>query len=1247
MAAAAMATVAVPRVKLGSQGMEVSAQGLGCMGMSPIFEPPKPEADMVALIRHAVAAGVTLLDTSDLYGPHTNEVLLGKALQGDVRDKVELATKFGKFFADGKPGIRGDPAYVRAACEGSLRRLGVDYIDLYYQHRVDKKVPIEVTIGELKKLVEEGKIKYIGLCEASASTIRRAHAVHPITAVQLEELGIGIVAYSPLGRGFFCSGAKLVDSLPDHDFRKLIPRFQPSNLEKNAEIFERVNAMATRKRCTPSQLALAWIHHQGSDVCPIPGTTKIENFNQNIAALSVKLTPEEMAELESYASNVHGDRYPQMMANTTWQDSETPPLSSWKSEADRVAGGRECAMADAAAPAKAAVRRMKLGSQGLGCMGMSAFHGPSKPEADMVALIYHAVAVGVTLLDTADIYGPHTNEHLLGKALQGGVRENVELATKFGKLLADGKVEIRGDPAYVRASCEGSLRRLGVDCIDLYYQHRVDKKVPIEVTRTWNWNTYSPLGRGFFSSGAKLVDSLSDQDFRKVNYHEAAERNRSIRSRPAMAATAPATAAVRRMKLGSQGLEVSAQGLGCMGMSAFYGPPKPEPDMVALIHHAVAAGVTLLDTSDIYGPHTNELLLGKALQGGVRDKVELATKFGIAFTDGKRDIRGDPAYVRAACEGSLRRLGVDCIDLYYQHRVDKKVPIEVTIGELKKLVEEGKIKYIGLSEASASTIRRAHAVHPITAVQLEWSLWSRDVEEDIIPTCRELGIGIVAYSPLGRGFFSGGAKLVESLSDQDFRKHIPRFQPENLEKNAEIFEHVNAMAARKGCTPSQLALAWVHHQGSDVCPIPGTTKIENLTQNIGALSVKLTPEEMAELESYASTDDVQGDRYPQAMANTTWQNSETPPLSSWKADISASPIRSSGEKLIDRSIRFRPAMEGAAPATETAAVRRMKLGSQGLEVSAQWLGCMGMSTFYGPPKSEPDMEALIHHAVAAGVTLLDTSDMYGPHTNELLLGKALRGGVRENVEVATKFAVSFADGKVEIRGDPAYVRAACEGSLRRLGVDCIDLYTASTRRCPSRSRGNTVFCVDIGELKKLVEEGKIKYIGLSEASASTIEGLMLCTLSLQFSSSEIGIGTVAYSPLGRGFFSSGAKLVESLSVQDVRKHLPRFQPTNLEKNGEIFERVNSMAARKECTPSQLALAWVHHRGSDVCPIPGTTKIENFNQNVAALSVKLTPEEMAELESYASTDDVQGDRYAQTAGTWKDSETPPLSSWKAE
>ncbi|XP_016566329.1 auxin-induced protein PCNT115 isoform X2 [Capsicum annuum] len=233
---------------------------------------------------------------------------------------------------------------------------------------------------------------------------------------------------------------------------------------------------------------------------------------------------------------------------------------------------------------------------------------------------------------------------------------------------------------------------------------------------------------------------------------------------------------VPRIKLGSVGLVVSAQGLGCMGMSAFYGPPKPEPDMIHLIHHAINSGVTFLDTSDVYGPQTNEILLGKALKGGMRERVELATKFGVIFADGKMEVRGEPAYVRASCEASLKRLDVDCIDLYYQHRIDKRVPIEVTAGELKKLVDEGKIKYVGLSEASASTIRRAHAVHPITAVQLEWSLWSRDVEEEIIPTCRELGIGIVAYSPLGRGFLSSGPKLVEDLSNGDCRKFCSIYQ---------------------------------------------------------------------------------------------------------------------------------------------------------------------------------------------------------------------------------------------------------------------------------------------------------------------------------------------------------------------------------------------------------------------------------------------------------------------------------------
>ncbi|KAM7461340.1 hypothetical protein LguiA_029461 [Lonicera macranthoides] len=342
-----------------------------------------------------------------------------------------------------------------------------------------------------------------------------------------------------------------------------------------------------------------------------------------------------------------------------------------------------------------------------------------------------------------------------------------------------------------------------------------------------------------------------------------------------------AAAMTKRVKLGSVGLEVSAQGLGCRSMSHGNSPEKPETDMVKLIHHAINSGVTFLDTADLYGPHTNEILIGKALKGGFREKVQLASKFGISWKDGAMTVCGDPAYVRSCCEASLKRLEIDCIDLYYAHRIDTRVPIEVTMGELKKLVEEGKIKYVGLSEASASTIRRAHAVHPITAVQMEWSMWSRDLEAEIVPTCREFGIGIVPYSPLGRGFFSVGAKLIESFSDNDFRKKMPRFQPENIETNETIFKQVSKMATRKGCTPSQLVLAWVHHQGDDVVPIPGTTKIENFNQNIGALSIKLTLEETTELESYASIDVVKGERHP--YMSSTFVNSETPPLSSWKA----------------------------------------------------------------------------------------------------------------------------------------------------------------------------------------------------------------------------------------------------------------------------------------------------------------------------------------------------------------------------
>uniref|UniRef100_A0A2N9EEH9 NADP-dependent oxidoreductase domain-containing protein n=1 Tax=Fagus sylvatica TaxID=28930 RepID=A0A2N9EEH9_FAGSY len=291
---------------------------------------------------------------------------------------------------------------------------------------------------------------------------------------------------------------------------------------------------------------------------------------------------------------------------------------------------------------------------------------------------------------------------------------------------------------------------------------------------------------------------------------------------------------IPRVKLGNQGLEPTIL-------------LSPEEDGISVIKHAFSKGITFFDTSDAYGPQTNEILLGKALKQLPREKIQIATKFGIQRTTFPNlQVNGSPEYVRSCCEASLKRLDVQYIDLYYQHRVDTKVPIEETVGELKKLVEEGKVKYIGLSEASPDTIRRAHAVHPITAVQMEWSLWSRDIEEEIIPLCRELGIGIVPYSPLGRGFFAGKG-VVETLAANSSLSMHPRFQGENLDKNKAIYSRIESLARKHQCTPAQLALAWVFKQGEDVAPIPGTSKIKNLDNNIGSLKVKLTEEHLKEI----------------------------------------------------------------------------------------------------------------------------------------------------------------------------------------------------------------------------------------------------------------------------------------------------------------------------------------------------------------------------------------------------------------
>jgi aryl-alcohol dehydrogenase-like predicted oxidoreductase len=315
-------------------------------------------------------------------------------------------------------------------------------------------------------------------------------------------------------------------------------------------------------------------------------------------------------------------------------------------------------------------------------------------------------------------------------------------------------------------------------------------------------------------------------------------------------------------KLGE--LEVGAQGLGCMGMSQAYGVRDDDEESIATIHRALELGVTLLDTANVYGNGANEELVGRAIAGR-RDEVVLATKFGIVFSDGGPTPRGDAAYVKQCCEDSLRRLGVDHIDLYYQHRVDVE-RVEETWGALAELVAEGKVRHLGISEASAATIRRAHAVHPVSALQSEWSLWTRGIEDEVVPTCRELGIGIVPFSPLGRGFLTGAITSVKDLPADDMRRRLPRFAEDNFNRNLAIVEALRELAAEKGVTAGQLALAWVQHQGQDVVPIPGTKRRKYLDENAAAAELELSAEDIQRIEAAAPVEAVAGARYPESMA---------------------------------------------------------------------------------------------------------------------------------------------------------------------------------------------------------------------------------------------------------------------------------------------------------------------------------------------------------------------------------------------
>ncbi|XP_002517065.3 perakine reductase isoform X2 [Ricinus communis] len=510
-----------------------------------------------------------------------------------------------------------------------------------------------------------------------------------------------------------------------------------------------------------------------------------------------------------------------------------------------------------------------------------------------------------------------------------------------------------------------------------------------------------------------------------------------------------------KVKLGNQGLQVSRLGLGCAGLSGLLNAPLSHEDGCSLIKEAFNRGVTFIDTADIYGFHDNEIMVGKALKQLPREKVQLATKFGFfTLEDGQFQVKGDPEYVRKCCEASLKRLDVDYIDLYYQHRVDTSVPIEDTVGELKKLVNEGKIKYIGLSEASADTIRRAHAVHPITALQMEYSLWTRDIEDEVFPLCRELGIGIVAYSPLGVGFFAGKA-VVESLPNESFLAQAhPRFKEENVEKNKVLYVRLANLATKHGCTPPQLALAWLLYQGDDIVPIPGTTKVKNLDNNIGSLAVKLTKEDLEEISSSVQANEVSGSREVPLIAKYTWRLANTPPKSAMK-------------------------------------------------------------------------------------------------------------------------------------------------------------------------------------------EEKIKYIGLSEASVDTIRRAHavhpITAVEMEYSlwardieediipiCRELGIGIVAYSPLGRGFLA-GKAVVENLPEKSLLFIHPRFTGENLEKNKLSYARLADLAAKRACTPAQLALAWVLHQGEDIVPIPGTTKLKNLENNIGSLTVKLTEEDLKEISDAVPINEVGGRR----------------------
>ncbi|KAG5554619.1 hypothetical protein RHGRI_012247 [Rhododendron griersonianum] len=974
-------TIQMPRVKLGSHGLEVSRLGFGCAGLSGYYNDPLSHEAGCSVIKEAFRNGITFFDTSDLYGEnHDNEILLSKALKELPRAKVQLATKFGIMSLEGgKHAVKGTPEYVRQACEASLKRLGTDYIDLYYQHRVDPTVPIEDTMGELKKLVDEGKIKYIGLSEASVDTMRRAHMVHPITAIQVEyslwtrdieediiplcrELGIGIVAYSPLGRGFF-GGKAVVEALPDNT--SLAKVYQRESREEQTTIYDRLANLAAKKSCTPPQLALAWLLHQEDNIVPIPVTTKVKNLHNNLGALSLKLTEEDLKEI---SEAVPIDE----VAATVRSIRDVPPahyslkLTSFSIFLDADIGNYTSRVFEAGG------YKWKL------CVHPN---GNEKMNVDRHISLYLVIADTETLPPGWEVnvnfklfvFDQIRDKYLAVQDAEGVIRRFHRMKTEWGfdqflsvdtfndasngylvddccvfgaevfvikhmgkgeyasmvkdpanniytwrieKFSATDQVDIRSDEFVVGgskwklriypngdSSVDGKWlsfylllagrktlpfdRKIFAECKlrvrDEVYGNHSEKEVSCwfcASSYSWGFLQFMALSdlndasKGFVVNDVLTVEAQITQPdlvngviLFQANSATAVHKGfdlvftvhlSPIAAQPCLLVEVPASCRRRLILVrfsagmclpgGLYNIQVSRLGLGCAGLSGYYNDPLSHEAGCSVIREAFRNGVTFFDTSDIYGEnHDNEILLSKALKELPRAKVQLATKFGIMSLEGGK----------------------------HAHRVDATVPIEDTMGELKKLVDEGKIKYIGLSEASADTMRRAHIVHPISAVQVEYSLWTRDIEEDIIPICRELGIGIVAYSPLGRGFF-GGKAVVEALPDNTILPHWPRFTGENLEKNKQLYDRLANLAAKKNCTPPQLALAWLLHQEDNIVPIPGTTKVKNLHNNLGALSLKLTEEDLKEISDAVPIDEVAGERDPDSFAQYSRKFANTP-----------------------------------------------------------------------------------------------------------------------------------------------------------------------------------------------------------------------------------------------------------------------------------------------------------------------------------------------------------------------------------